>query len=71
MTQKPFYDSELLIAMIRKHCNNHDDLSKILNACECLKEALDEEATPPLNSSLTINQLLAQAENEKNAIIAV
>ncbi len=61
-----FYDSELLIAIIRKNCNNPDDLSKIINACECLKELLQttEQVSAP---TLTVNQLLAKNDAEKLA----
>ena len=59
-----FYDSELLITMITRHCNNPDDLGKIMSACECLRENLEvsENIKPP---ALTVNQLLAKADSEK------
>jgi hypothetical protein len=59
-----FYDSELLIAMITRHCNNPDDLGKIMSACECLRENLEvsENIQPP---TLVVHQLLAKADAEK------
>lgn len=70
MKYNQFYDSELLISMIRKHCNNHDDLSKIINACECLKEALYLPENAP-QQALTVDQLLLKTANEKIAVSVV
>jgi len=50
--------------MIRRHCNNQDDLSKIISACECLKELLDVSAREVV-PVLTVNQLLAKTDSEK------
>jgi hypothetical protein len=61
---KQFYDSELLISMIHKDCNNQDDLSKIISACECMKELLDI-SNVILAPVLNVHQLLAQADAEQ------
>ena len=50
----------MLTILIRRYCNNLDDLSKIMSVCECLLEVLEVE--PSLKSpALTVNQLLARS----------
>jgi hypothetical protein len=58
---RPYYDSELVISIIRKNCNNPDDLAKIINACECMQELLSlpaaiEHPKPTLQQLLITEQ---------------